>query len=88
MYLGRSGFEEPVEAEAPGFPDLGLELIPGSVAKPMDHAQDEAILLLCKQQHISHGFACCIMTGSRRACKSPPAIRAFTCQSSVVSAVQ
>ncbi len=47
LYLGRSRLEEPVKAEAPGLPDLSLELIPGAIAKPVDHTQDEAVLLLC-----------------------------------------
>ena len=45
-YLGSSGFEKPVEAEAPGLADLCLELIPGPVAQLVHHAQDEAVLLL------------------------------------------
>jgi hypothetical protein len=46
-HLGCPGFEEPVKAEAPGFADFGLELIPRAIAQLVDHAQNEAILLLC-----------------------------------------
>ena len=51
--LGGAGFEEPVEAEAPGPPDCGLELVPGSVAELVDHAEDEAVLLLCNTRPTS-----------------------------------
>ena len=46
-HRGCAGFEEPVEAEAPGVADGGLELVPGAVAQLVHHAQDEAVLLLC-----------------------------------------
>ena len=45
--LGRARLEEPVEAEAPGLADLGLELVPLPIAQLVHHAQDEAVLLLC-----------------------------------------
>ncbi len=45
-HLGSARLEEPVEAEAPGLPDLRLELVPGAVAQLVHHAHQEAVLLL------------------------------------------
>ena len=43
-YLGRAGFEKPVEAEPPVIPDGGLQLIPGAVPQLVRLAQNEAVL--------------------------------------------
>lgn len=46
-YLWGTGFEEPVEAEAPVVSDGSLEFVPLAVAQLVYLAQNEAVLLLC-----------------------------------------
>ena len=41
-----AALEEPVEPEPPAAADLCLEVVPGSVAELVGHAEDEAVLLL------------------------------------------